>query len=76
MLHPPRRGSLPDRPARELFAPDVISADLDRLAALQQEDGGWAVDFQKISPAGFLDWRGYATVRAIGILRRNGETLR
>ncbi|HEY7488654.1 MAG TPA: hypothetical protein VH912_29710 [Streptosporangiaceae bacterium] len=63
----------PDRPARELFDPAVISADLDRLAALQQDDGGWIVDYAKISPAGALDWRGNITVRAIDILRRNGR---
>jgi hypothetical protein len=55
-----------------LFAQDVIRADLDRLAALQQDDGGWVVDFPSASPAGSLDWRGYATVRAIDVLRRNG----
>jgi hypothetical protein len=63
----------PDRPARTLFAPEVISADLDRLAGLQQDDGGWTVDFAQISPAGALDWRGYVTVRAIDVLRRNAR---
>jgi hypothetical protein len=62
----------PDRPARELFSPDVIAADLDRVAAEQQDDGGWIVDFESRSPAGALDWRGYATVRALDVLRRNG----
>jgi hypothetical protein len=62
----------PDRPARALFTPDLVAADLERLAGLQQDDGGWTVDYQKISPAGSLDWRGYATVRAVDILRRNG----
>ncbi len=71
LLHPLDVAPYPDRPARELFAPDVISADLDRLAALQQDDGGWIVDFPSVSPAGALDWRGYATVRAIDVLRRN-----
>jgi hypothetical protein len=51
----------------------VIAADLDRLAALQQDDGGWTVDFRTSSPAGSLDWRGYATVSAIDVLRRNGR---
>jgi hypothetical protein len=73
MLHPLDVAPYPDRPARDLFAPDVIAADLDRLAALQQDDGGWIVDYMKISPAGALDWRGYVTVRAIDILRRNGR---
>lgn len=73
-LHPLDVAPYPDRPARDLFAPDAISADLDRLAALQQEDGGWIVDYQWISAAGALDWRGHATVRAIDVLRRNGRT--
>jgi hypothetical protein len=34
---------------------------------------GWIVDFLSISPAGSLDWRGYATVHAVDILRRNGR---
>ena len=71
-LHPLDIAPYPDRPARELLAPEVIAADLERLAGLQQDDGGWTVDYQKISPAGSLDWRGYATVRAVDILRRNG----
>lgn len=73
MLHPLDVAPYPDRPARDLFGTDAISADLDRLEALQQEDGGWIVDYQRISPAGALDWRGHVTVRAIDILRRNGR---
>lgn len=63
----------PDRPARELFAPGVIEADLDRLAAEQREDGGWTVDYARISPAGALEWRGAITVWALDVLRRNGR---
>lgn len=73
-LHPLDVAPYPDRPARDLFSAEVVSADVDRLAALQQDDGGWVVDFLKISPAGSLDWRGHATVRAIDILRRNAKT--
>jgi hypothetical protein len=73
VLRPLDVAPYPGRPARELYCADVISADLERLAALQQDDGGWVVDFLKISPAGSLDWRGYATVSAIDILRRNAE---
>ena len=62
----------PDRPARGLFSDDVVAADLERLVGAQEEDGGWTVDYQKISPGGSLDWRGYATVRAVDVLRRNG----
>jgi hypothetical protein len=73
-LHPLDLAPYPDQPARELFQPEVISADLDRLEAEQQDDGGWTVDYLEISPAGSLEWRGYATVRAIEILERNGRT--
>jgi len=73
-LHPLDLAPYPHRPARSLFKAEVISADLDRLAALQQDDGGWIVDYLKISPAGSLDWRGHATVRAVDVLRRNAPT--
>ncbi len=63
----------PDRPARTLFAPDVVAADLDRLAGGQQDDGGWLVDFAGYSPAADLEWRGYATIGAVATLRRNGK---
>ena len=61
----------PDRPARRLFAPEIIDAELSRLAGRQEEDGGWRVDFRSYSPAAELEWRGYATVRAISVLQRN-----
>jgi hypothetical protein len=62
---------LPERPVRALFKPEVISAELERLAGEQQDDGGWDVDFQSYSPAAELEWRGYATVNAALILTRN-----
>ena len=73
-LHPLDIAPFPWRPARALFSDEVIAADLERLAALQQEDGGWVVDYLMISPAGSLDWRGHATVRALDILQRNDAT--
>jgi hypothetical protein len=54
----------------------VIDADLERLAGLQQRDGGWTVDFEPASAAAALEWRGYATVQAIAILKRNGVLVR
>jgi hypothetical protein len=62
---------VPDRPARALFSPPVVDADLRRLADGQQDDGGWSVDWAISSPAGALDWRGHATVRAVSILLSN-----
>ncbi|MEV0384221.1 hypothetical protein [Nonomuraea sp. NPDC050643] len=62
----------PGRPVRDLFEPDVIAADLVRLAGEQRDDGGWTVDYARISPAGALEWRGAITVASLRILRANG----
>ncbi len=62
----------PDRPIRQLLRPGVVDSELARLAGEQQPDGGWRVDYQSYSPAARLEWRGYATVRAVAILRANG----
>jgi hypothetical protein len=63
---------LPGGPARTLFAPGVVEADLERLATGQQPDGGWVVDFASYSPAATLEWRGLRTVSALVVLRANG----
>jgi hypothetical protein len=62
----------PGRPARTIISEAAVEADLARLAGEQREDGGWSVDFQNYSPAAALEWRGYATVRALSVLRANG----
>jgi hypothetical protein len=71
MVRPLDFAPYPDRPVRRLFGPDAVSADLQRLIDGQQDDGGWRVDFASYSPAATLEWRGYMTVRAVSILRRN-----
>ena len=63
----------PGRPLRDLLDPEAIERDLDRLEAEQRRDGGWDVDWAHWSPAGGLEWRGWATVRAVRILRANGR---
>ena len=50
----------------------VVEAELERLAAGQRDDGGWEVDFASYSPQASLEWRGYATVRAVAILQGEG----
>ena len=62
----------PGGPARTLFAPAVVESELERLAAAQQPDGGWSVDFDSYSPAAALEWRGHRTVEALSLLRDNG----
>lgn len=59
----------PNGPLRNLFDVDLIAGELDRMADGQQDDGGWTVDFQSQSAAGALEWRGYATVHALTVLR-------
>lgn len=56
-------------PARAAFGPDAIMADMARLASGQQADGGWEVNFTPYSSAAALEWRGYATVQAVAVLR-------
>jgi hypothetical protein len=63
---------LPGGPARTLFADGVVEAELERLAAAQQLDGGWTVDFASYSPAATLEWRGARTVEVLSLLRHNG----
>jgi hypothetical protein len=63
----------PDRPVRRHLHPEAVAADLDRLAAGQADHGGWEVDYAAWSPAAALEWNGYATVRAVAVLRANGR---
>ncbi|MES9609117.1 hypothetical protein [Actinomadura sp. NPDC000929] len=72
-LRPLDFAPFPGRPARSLFKPDVVAAELRRLDGMQEDDGGWRVDFASYSPAAELEWRGYATVRAVSVLTRNAE---
>jgi hypothetical protein len=65
----------PDSIARALFDDTTIAADLDRLAAGQQEDGGWTFNFPAWSPAAEAVWRGSFTVEALFRLRENGRVL-
>jgi hypothetical protein len=61
----------PGTASRAFFTKDAIAADLDRLAGQQQPDGGWPIGFTPFSPAAALEWRGYATVQAVAVLRSN-----
>jgi hypothetical protein len=58
----------PGRPVRGLFTPEVVAAELERLADRQQADGGWPEEFAAYSPMAALEWRGYLTVHAVRVL--------
>ena len=73
MMRPLDFAPRPGGPARALFAPEVVAAELRRLDEQQQDDGGWRVDFAAHSPAAELEWRGYATVGAVSMLTAAGE---
>lgn len=72
-LHLLDYASVPDSPVRTLLDAQAVGRDLDRLENGQQADGGWTVDFASYSEAAALEWRGYATVGAVSILRANGR---
>ncbi|WP_410599937.1 hypothetical protein [Amycolatopsis sp. lyj-90] len=63
---------VPDGPARKLFRPDVVEADLRRVADGRHDDGGWRVDYTSYSPAAALEWNGLFTVNTLSLLRTNG----
>jgi len=63
----------PTDPGRALLPPAAVEAALDALAARQRPDGGWPVNFAPISAAATAEWRGWATVHALLVLRAAGR---
>ncbi len=59
----------PDGPARQAFGAAAVARDMERLAAGQRADGGWTVDYPQYSPVAALEWRAYATIQALSVLR-------
>lgn len=55
--------------ARRLFTDSIINAHLDALAAAQQEDGGWPINWFAWTPAAELEWRACITIDALMTLR-------
>jgi hypothetical protein len=63
----------PGTMARRLFSDDVLDAHLDHLVASQQPDGGWLVNWPAWTEAAGLEWRAWATVRNLAVLRAYGR---
>ena len=59
----------PDAICRRLFDDLTIQTHLDALARKQQEDGGWPITWNAISPACELEYRGIVTIRALQTLK-------
>ncbi|GGY93401.1 hypothetical protein [Streptomyces nitrosporeus] len=62
--------------ARRWFSESELEASLDRLAAGQQQDGGWPVTWRQWAPGTELEGRPLVTLRALQTLRAHGRALR
>jgi hypothetical protein len=63
----------PEHAGRRLYDDAVIERELDRLAAEQQDDGGWTFTWAAWNPAVAWEWRGAVTVAALRTLRAYGR---
>jgi hypothetical protein len=59
--------------ARRLFSDELLDAHLDHLVASQQPDGGWLVNWPAWTEAAGLEWRAWATVHNLAVLRAYGR---
>jgi hypothetical protein len=64
-LRPLALSPTPGARSRSLFEPALIEAELDRLEAAQEDDGGWDFDWLAWSPGQQVEWRGKVTVDAL-----------
>ena len=58
--------------AHDLFEEDVLRRHLGALADKQEEDGGWPISWEPISPGVALEWRGIVTIKALRTLEAYG----
>lgn len=52
----------------DLFSTEVIEGHLERLAGLQQDDGGWPITWEPPGTAATQEWRAIETLRALRAL--------
>jgi hypothetical protein len=65
----------PDSLARHWFTDEELSRSLDHLAAEQQADGGWPVNWRQWAPGTALEGRPIVTLKALLTLRAHGRSL-
>jgi len=63
----------PDHPLRPAFPDGMIDEFLDRLAAVQQPDGGWPIDWPAPGETAVWEWRGVRTLGALEVLDAYGR---
>jgi hypothetical protein len=54
---------------RKLFDDATLSRHLSALAAQQQADGGWPINWETTGPGVTLEWRGWSTIVALHTLQ-------
>jgi hypothetical protein len=59
----------PNHPLRPIFSDQQIQDDLQFLRDSQQEDGGWEINWEPVSVAVALEWRGIKTLKNLRILQ-------
>jgi len=63
----------PQHPLRKYFRDEQVQVNLDSIMANQQEDGGWPIPWEAISPGCQSEWRGWITLSTLITLRANGR---
>lgn len=63
----------PGDPLRTILPVEAVEAALDALGERQRPDGGWDVNFDPISSAATAEWRAWATLQALLVLRAAGR---
>jgi hypothetical protein len=62
----------PNSYARKFVSDEDVQRHLKALAAGQQEDGGWPINWPAVSPAGEQEWRGFITIQRLKTLKSYG----
>ncbi|GAA4898051.1 hypothetical protein ACFPM3_26850 [Streptomyces coeruleoprunus] len=66
---------VPDSLARRWFTDEEMARSLDHLAAEQEEDGGWPVNWRQWAPGTALEARPIMTIEALRTLRAHGRAI-
>ncbi|MER5888956.1 hypothetical protein ABT160_34455 [Streptomyces sp. NPDC001941] len=66
---------VPDSLARRWFTEEEMESALDHLAAAQQEDGGWPINWRAWAPGTALESRPVVTIEALRTLRAHGRAV-